>query len=81
MQKQYSVLGYKIDLYFHDYKLTIEIDENGHSDRNIDNGIKRHKAIKQELGCEFIRIDTNKEAYVIFKDINEIFRYIKQSSN
>ena len=31
-----SVLSYRIDLYFHDYKLAIEIDENGHSDRNID---------------------------------------------
>ena len=33
MQTQYSVLGYKIDLYFHDYKLAIEIDEKGHKDR------------------------------------------------
>ena len=31
-----SVSSYRIDLYFHDYKLAIEIDENGHSDRNID---------------------------------------------
>ena len=35
MQTQ-KVLGYKFDLYFHDYKLVIEIDENGQSDRNID---------------------------------------------
>ena len=27
MQTQYSVLGHMIDLYFHDYKLVIEIDE------------------------------------------------------
>ena len=25
MQTQYSVLGYKIDLYFHDYKLATEV--------------------------------------------------------
>ena len=35
MQTQY-VLGYRIDLYFHDYKLAVENDENGHSSRNID---------------------------------------------
>ena len=46
MQTQYSVLGYKIDLYFHDYKLTIEIDEKGHKDRNIDHEIKRQKALE-----------------------------------
>ena len=27
MQPQYSVLGYRIDLYFHDYKRAIEVDE------------------------------------------------------
>ena len=36
MQTQYSVLGYKIDLYFHEYKLAIEVDELVHNDRNID---------------------------------------------
>ena len=46
MQTQYNVLSYTIDLYFHDYKLTIEIYENGHSDRNIDYEIKKQKAIK-----------------------------------
>ena len=36
MQLQYSVLGYKIDLYFHEYKLAIEVDEIGHNDTNRD---------------------------------------------
>ena len=31
MQTQCSVLGYGIDLYFHDYKLAIEVDEKGHN--------------------------------------------------
>ena len=33
MQTQYKVLSYRIDLYFHDYKLAIENDEKGHSSR------------------------------------------------
>ena len=45
MQTQYNVLSYTIDLYFHDYKRTMEIYENGHSDRNIDYEIKKQKAI------------------------------------
>ena len=36
MQTRYNVLTHRIDLYFHDCKLSIEIDENGHIDRNID---------------------------------------------
>ena len=35
MLTQCNVLSYRIHLYFHGYKLAIEIDENGHSDRNI----------------------------------------------
>ena len=46
IQAQYNVLSYRIDLYFHDYKLAIKIDENGHSDRNINYKIKRQKAME-----------------------------------
>ena len=81
MQTQYIVLCYRIDLDFHDCKLAIKIDENRHKDRNIDYKIKRQPAIGQKLGCKFIRIDPNKEDFYIFKDITEIFRHIKQSSN
>ena len=44
IQTQYSVLGDMIDLYFHSHKLAIELDENDHSDGNIDYEIKRLKA-------------------------------------
>ena len=37
MQTQYSVLSYRIDLYFYKYKLAIEVDELGHADRNVNN--------------------------------------------
>ena len=43
MQTQYSVLGYKIDLYFYDYKSAIEINEYGRNGKNIDYEIKRKK--------------------------------------
>ena len=36
MQTEYSVLSCRIYFYFHDYKLAVEVDEFGHSDRNID---------------------------------------------
>ena len=35
MQSECSVLSYRFDIYFHEYKLAIEIDEYGHDDRNI----------------------------------------------
>ena len=59
-------------VHFPDYKLATETDENGHSERNIDYEIRRQKPKEQELGCEFIRINPDKEDFDIFKAINEI---------
>ena len=83
METQYSLLGYRIDLYFYDYEIAADIDENSHSDRNIGYEIKRQKAIEQELGCEFIRTDPHKNIlrFDIFETIKERFRHIEQSSN
>ena len=80
IQTQYNVLSFRINLYFHGYKLAIEIDENGHSHRNIGYEIKKQTAIEQELGCNFIRIDPDQENFDIFRAISEIFRHIKLST-
>ena len=79
MQTQYSVLGYRTDLYFHDYKLAIEVDELGHTNRNIDNEIERQKALEKELNYIFIRINPDEKDFNIFKEINKIHRHIKKS--
>ena len=78
MQTQYSVLGYRVDLYFYDYRLAIEVDEKGHKDRNIDHEIQRKRVLEKELGCEFIRINRDEEQFNIFRTINEIHRHIKE---
>ena len=80
MQTQYTVIGYRIDIYFHEYKLAIEIDELGHNDRNIDYEIQRQRAIEKELGCVFIRINPDEENFNIFRAINKIHRHIKKST-
>ena len=80
MQTQYNVLSYRIDLYLHGYRFALEIDENGHSHRNIDYQINKKKAIEQEIGCKFIRIHPEKEDFDIFRVIYEIFKHIKQST-
>ena len=80
MQTQYTVIGYRIDLYFHEYKLAIEVDELGHADRNVNNEIERQRALERELNCVFIRIDPDAPDFNIFREINKIHRYIKRSS-
>ena len=45
--KHNTLLGYRIDLYFHKYKLGIEVDELGHNYRNIDYEIQRQNIRKR----------------------------------
>ena len=80
MQTQYSVLGYRIDLYFHKYRLAIEVDELGHVDRNLSNEIERQKALEKELDCVFIRINPDEKNFNIFREINKIHKCIKKST-
>ena len=68
MQTQYTVIGYRIDLYFHKYKLAIEVDELGHADRNIDNEIDRQRALEREISCVFIRINPDEKDFNFFKE-------------
>ena len=80
MKTQYTVFGYRIDLYFHKYKLAIEVDELGHNDRNIDYEIQRQQALERELNCVFIRINPDTVDFNIFREINKIHRHIKKLS-
>ena len=61
IQTQYSGLGYRIDLYFHKYKLAIEVDELGHADRNLSNETERQKALEKQFDCVFVRTNPDKK--------------------
>ena len=80
MQKQYTVLGYRIDLCFPKYKLAIEVDELCHNDGNINDKIQRQRALQRELDCVFIRINPDAVDFTIGKEINKIHRHINQST-
>ena len=79
MQTQYTVIDCRIDLYFYEYKLAIEIDELGHNDRNADYEIKRVREIENELNCVFIRTNPDAADFNINKLNKQIFKHIIQS--
>ena len=79
IQTQYSVLGYRIDLYFHECKLAIEVDELGHTNRNVNHEIERQKVLEKKLNCTFIRINPDEKDFNIFQEINKMHRHIKNS--
>ena len=78
MQTQYTLLGYRIDLYFHKCKLAIEVDELGHNDRSDET--QRQGTLVIELNCVFIRINPDTADFNISKEINKIHRHINQST-
>ena len=80
MQIQYTVLGRRIDLYFHEYKLAIEVHEKGHQDRDFNYEVQIQKALEEKLSCKFIRINPDEKNFDIFKAQNEIFRHTKKST-
>jgi very-short-patch-repair endonuclease len=77
MRAEYSVKGYRVDLYFPDYNLCVECDENNHSDRDADDEIIRQKRITKRLKCQWLRFDPDSDDFNIYKVINQIFIIIK----
>ena len=71
METQYSVLGYKIDLYFCDYRLAVEVDGKGQRDGDINNEIERQEAIKEKLKCKFIIINHDEQNFNTFNAIKK----------
>jgi len=69
---QYYIDGYKIDLYFPDYNLAIEVDEFNHKDRDKLYENKREEYIKEKLGCKFIRFDPDEKNFNIGNIISNI---------
>ena len=49
MESHYSVLNYRIDLYFYDYKIAVEIDENGDQHRNKNHEKQRQKQTEKKI--------------------------------
>ena len=54
---------FRIDIYFTKYCLAIEVDEKGHTHRDLELKKKRQEALEKKLNCTFIGINTSKENY------------------
>ena len=50
---------FRIDIYFSECFLAVEIDEKRHTDKDIIFEEKRQKALEKKIGCTFIRINTS----------------------
>lgn len=75
---QYQVCRYRIDLYFADYKLAIECDENHHTSTETYDK-EREQKIQSEIGCTFLRYQPQMPDFDIFQVINRIYKHINIS--
>ena len=50
---------FKIDVYFTEYFLAVEIDEQNHEGRELIFEKKRQEVLEKKFGCKFIRINTS----------------------
>ena len=69
---------FRIDIYFTEYFLAVEIDEKGHTDRDLIFEEKRQKALEKKLNCEFIRINTSRENYDADYEASRIQTFISK---
>ena len=69
---------FRIDIYFTKYCLAVEIDEKGHTDRDLIFEEKRQKALEKKLNCTFIRINTSKENFDVDYEASRIETFISQ---
>ena len=60
------------------YCLAVEIDEKGHTDRDLKFEEKRQEALEKTLNCTFIRINTSRENFDADYEASEIQAFISQ---
>ena len=74
---------FRIDIYFSECFLAVEIDEKGHTDRDIIFEEKRQKALEKKLGCKFIKINTSnaKNGYDLDYEVGNVQAFIDEFKN
>ena len=74
---------FRIDVYFNKFLLAVEIDEKGHTDRDLIFEEKRQEALEKKLGCKFIRINTSnaKNGYDLDYEVGNIEAIIDEFKN
>ena len=74
---------FRIDIYSSECFLAVEIDEKGHTDRDIIFEEKRQKALEKKLGCKFIIINTSnaKNGYDLDYEVGNVQAFIDEFKN
>ena len=69
---------FKIDAYFLEHNLALEIDEKALTDRDLIFEQKRQEGLEKILDFDFIRINTSKEGYDAIYEIGTIQTFLSK---
>ena len=78
MHTQYCIQNKRLDLYFPEHKIAIEIEECGHIDRNFEHEQIRQMMIEGKRGYKLIRINLEAADFNINRVINQVYMHMKQ---
>ena len=76
--EEYFALNYRTDLTFKEYKLVVEIEEKGHTDRDPHYKTKRQKDL-EKLGYYFIRNNPYNKGFNAYEKFGKVSSYIAKS--
>ena len=73
----------RFDVYFHKLLLAVEIDEKGHTDRDLIFEEKRQEALEKKFGCKCFGINASnaKNGYDLDNEVGNIEAFIDQFKN
>ena len=79
-KKGCKYLSFRIDIYFSECFLAVEVEEKRHTDRDIIFEEKRQKALEKKLGCKFIIINTSnaKNGYDLDYEVGNVEAFINE---
>ena len=74
---------FRIDIYFSECSLAVEIDEKGNTDRDIIFEEKTQNALEKKPGCKFTRINTSnaKNGYDLDHEVGNVKAFIDEFKN
>jgi very-short-patch-repair endonuclease len=81
IEDQYKIGKYYLDMYFQEYKIVVECDENGHADRKPCDERERMDFVNETLNIDdshWIRYNPDEYDFDISKVINKIYRKINE---
>ena len=68
---------FRIDIYFNKFLLAVDIDEKGHTDRDLIFEEKRQQGLGKKIGCKFITSNA-KNGYDLDYEVGNIEAFIDE---